>query len=321
MPYAAGFELPGVKTKGALGAIYERMAYGQANRIWPKYCLQVDSVTETENYAFAGALPVPQRLEGDRRFQSMIDHTYSLSDYEYELSFLIRRKSVDDDQTGTIQRRMNEVADACNAFEDLLFATLISNADVSGYSSYDGTTFFSDSHSVGLSGTIDNSTTSAAASGTIPNAQEFLSAMESIKAAMWNYADDQGRKGMIKGALSQIRVLAPATYERALMEAVNSTIMPNATTLTNTAIDNAWGKGICEFDILPFLVEADEMVVAAVGGETKPFICQERMRNWEVIIFDDAQSVADNHGIKVLCYKRMRFGFGEFREAVLHTWS
>lgn len=321
MPIGPGIHLPSVKTKGALGFLMERIARGAADRVWPKYCMQVDSATKTETYAFAGAIPRPHIEEGDRRFQGMMSHTYSLTDDAHELSFIIDRDSVDDDQTGTVQRRLGEVADACNIYEDELFALSISNGDVSGNNAYDGVVFFGDTRTIGNSANIDNGTTSAAASGTIPNAQEVLSAMEAIKAAMWNYEDDQGRPGMIRRAMSSIRIVAPATYERALTEAVNSTLMPNATTLTNTAVDNVWGRGLFEFDILPDLVEADEMVVCAVGGDTRPFVCQERQREWEVVIFDNPQDVADNRGVKVLCRKRIKFGYGEPRMAVLHTWS
>jgi phage major head subunit gpT-like protein len=312
MPYASGFELPNVKTKGALGTFFESLAFGQAQRVWPNHCALVNATTETENHAFAGALPRPQRLLGDRRFQGMIDFTYSLADHEHELTFLIRRKSIDDDQTGTVRRRLQEIADACNIYEDALFGTLLTDGNVSGSNAYDGVVFHGDTRVIGSSANIDNNTTSAAATGTIPTALEMLAALNDVIGAMMRFQDDQGRVGMVRGSLAQIRLVVPPTYERPAAEAFRSNLLSSS--------DNPWGFGRANYDVLPDLSGDAEMFVNAVGGNTRPFIMQQRSE-WEIMIFDDPQSVADNHGVKVLCYKRFRFGYGEPRMSVLHTFS
>lgn len=299
-----------LRNKGATAAFNEALA--TIPSVWQNHCMNVPSTTNAETFVFPGYLPVPREFVDSRSFQGMRDFTFTLTNNTYELSLIINRTHWEDDQKALIRARISEAAEAWATFKDSLFATLLTNGNVSGNNGFDGTTFHTDTRTIGASANIDNNTTSAATTGTIPTAAELLAEMAIIKALMWRYEDDQGRP-FNNGAISKLRLVVPPSYERACLEAFTSTLLGGGN-------DNPFGKNLAEFDVLPYLTGDTEMWVNAVGSSRLPFIYQERTP-LEVIVLDDAASVAEADGVKLLTRQRFIFGYGEPRRSVLHTFS
>lgn len=300
-----------ISTAGAMGAFYERL--GSAPAVWRNHCQVIQSSTAVQPHAFAGSLPQPQELIGSRRMQGLLDFSQNITNLDYELTFLIGRNTLADDQTGTLRARLTEIADSLLYFEDELFSLKLENGNVAGNVAFDGTVFHGDTRVIGDSANIDNNLTSAAATGTIPTAAEFLDAMNTAIGAMWRYEDDSGRPGFARSAMSQLRVVIPPTYQRAAMEGLSSTLIANT--------DNVFGRGLAEFDVLPNLAGDTEMWVNAVGSSTaRPFIKQER-EPWEIRIINDPDLYAINNGLLVMCYGRFAFAYGDPRMSILHTFS
>ena len=208
--------------KGALASFHETLA--NIPTIWQNHCMMADSTTSVEQYVFPGFVPTPRLFVNGRTIQGLRDFKFNITNNEYELSILIDRKSFEDEQYGLINSRLQELAEVWGTFKDYLFAQLLINGDVSGNVGWDGTLFYTTSRTIGGSATIDNAKTSAAATSTIPSVIEFRAAMESAKATMRGYQDDQGRP-FNSLATKNLRVIVPPTYESVAMEALNASII------------------------------------------------------------------------------------------------
>ena len=317
---ATSFDLLKIK-----GADQFHLAMAKTPGTFRNYCTLVPSGTKTETLAWPGQLPIPRVMQGSRQFQNMKDFSLSLTNNTYEMSTVIPREALEDDQTGSLMQRLNDAGAAWENYKDYLFALLVSNGDVSGNTAFDGATYFNDSRTIGSSGTIDNSITSAASGGipdgTTPDAAEIKSGIAYAKAQMWKFEDDQGRAGFAAGALSSVRLLIPPTYEMAAAEAIRSTRVPSGDVPANSSVDNVFlGQMNIGYDINPHLVEADEMVVCAVGEYRKPFVYSERT-GVEIVFKNGADDIAENDGLMVLTRQRFVLTYGDPRLAVLYTWS
>lgn len=295
---------------GVRGELFE--AIKAVPQLWPEHVTKLDSKTQVESFAMVGALPQPREMADGRRIQGLRAFTYDIVNKEYELTFLLPRIMFEDDQTGQLNLRIQEVAAAWARYKDYLFAQMLINGATAGYVAYDALTFFHDTRTEGDSGTIDNKTTSAAATGTVPTATEFLDAMQAIKAVMFRYADDQGRVGANGLAMQDVRVIIPPTYERGATEALNAVMLSNTS--------NVYGQGLAKADICSDLAADTKMYVHAVGDPVKGVLYQQRTE-LEINVYSDPQAVDSNNGLLVTLRERFVFAYGQFRRMVEHTFS
>lgn len=293
--------------KGARAELFESMA--RVPQTWDKYCQKVSSNTKVEPYAWPGALPKPRVHIDGRALQTMRDFTQNITNVAYEMSFVIDRDYIADDQTGLIMSNIRSIGEAYGSYKNELFATMI-EAGGSSTATFDGVAYFSDSRTIGDSGTIDNNTTSAAGTGTIPTSAEFLADLKTIVAAMHRFNDDKARP-YNEVALQNISCLIPPEYEGPVREALNASFISQT--------DNTM-KGYASFDVFPYLTDDDLMFVCALGAEKKPFVYQQR-EALEVVMHDSAESYAHNNGLLVECRERFVFAYGDPRRCVLHTYS
>ncbi len=79
---------------------------------WRPHVTEMDSTTEVEPFAWAGAVPQPREMLGERRIKELRTFSHNLTNKEYELTVLFPRKWFEDDQTGAIRMRIAEMAEA-----------------------------------------------------------------------------------------------------------------------------------------------------------------------------------------------------------------
>lgn len=300
--------LGGLATKGALGNFYERL--DSIVTVYDKHALKVPSTTKTETLGMAGFVPAPRQFLDSRRVQSMMDFTYSVTNNEYELTLLIPRNEWEDDQTGQIKLRMQELADVWGTYKDSLFATLLAAGNVAGNNDPFGNTFHGDSHTIGTGGVCDNNLTGNYTAGQV-TAADALNIIAEARTAFTTYRDDTGRP-FAPHAANVMRVIVNGSHERGFWEAVNAT-------LVNSGNSNEWGSAVLQgVDVLPYLSTADELFFSYLGGARRPFIYLERTP-LEVVILDGANDVADNNGVKVLCRQRFLLTYGDPRLSQLYV--
>lgn len=305
---------PALVLKGALNEFRESM--DKIPQVWENHVQIVTSTTQTERYSFAGMLPKPRVFDDVRHIQGFRDFTFNVENNEYELSILVKRKDMEDDQTSEIMNRFREFGEAFGSWKNELFATLLEAgaATAPPFDDAGGTTFsnfYDDTSSIGSSGTIDNDATSAIVASGTPTSSEILTTLQTNIATMQNYADDQGRKGFNGLASSTIRCTIPPAYQFAFMEALNATIISNTTNVFTNLV---------QFDVLPFLGNTTTFYMDLMGANRKPFIMQQRTP-LEIIIDSNPTNVAARNGWLVMCRERFELTYGEPRRSLRHVFT
>lgn len=281
-----------------------REAMDSAPNVYQKHCKIVPSDAPDEQYVWLGAVPIPREFVSGRDFQGMRDFTMTLTNKTYELSFIIDRTTLADDRHGFAQERIGDVAEAYATFKDSLFGSLLINAETD--TAFDGTAFHDGSRTIGNSGTIDNTSTANITDPNSPTTTELLAAFQVAIPLMSRYADDQGRVGFMTKAMTKLSAVIPPEMHKAFTEVINSTLIGSGNS-------NPWANGIMEFDVLPYLTDADNaFYLSALGANRKPFLFQER-EPFEAVVLNSADDIAENDGIKVLARERFRFGYMEPR--------
>lgn len=299
-----------ITTKGTIAQFHQAME--TAPNIWRNHTMEIPSDAATETHVWAGTLPIPREFISGRNFQGIRDFTYDVANKTYELSYIIDRESMEDDRHGLINKRTAEAAEVWATFKDSQFATLLTNGD-SSTETYDGTSFFDATRTIGASAALDNIDTSAISNNNHATPTEAGIATEQALGLFAGYQDDQGRAGYNSQASTKLRVIGHPQYLRGFLELFESAFISQS--------DNPWGKGLGEFDPLPYLTAADLQVFFTVVGSTrKPFIYQERTP-LEIIVFNNKNDVAENNGVMVLCRQRYRLAYGEFRRCIEHTFT
>lgn len=314
-------KLSNLIVKGVLNNFHEGME--SVPSIYPNHCQTINSTTATEQLVWPGQLPRPREYVNGRQIQEIRDFTYSVANSEYELTFLLGRKHLEDDQTGLMMARARECGEAWQEYKEYLFATMVVAGGTST-ATYDGNKFYADSgdaRTIGDSATIDNVTTSAAATSTIPTVDELLDTVSTVKATMMRFQSDQGQP-YNSGAIRNLRLIVPPTYEKPCMQAKHATTIPvqgTSTSATSSTVTNVF-TSLFDFDVSPHLSSDAIMYVNAVGGVRKPFVYQERTA-LEIHMSSSTEEMIRNNGLLVQCRQRFVFAYGEPRRSVQHTFS
>lgn len=278
-----------------------------APNVWDKHTKTIQSDAPDERYTWLGQLPIPRELISQRNIQGLRDFTFTVTNNEYEMSFIVDQNTIEDDRHGTVQSRIKEVAEVYATFKDSQFATLLTLGE-SSTETYDGTSFHSGSRTIGASGTIDNTSTVGITTVTAPTVANLKASFKTMIDLMWRYKNDQGQAAYNAKAMMRLAAVIPPEYHLVFTELINSSLISNS--------DNPWAKGIMEFDVLPSLpaVTGSDAAwfLSALGAERMPFIYQERTP-LQVEVFNTPQQIADIHGLKILTRQRYRFAYGEPR--------
>lgn len=132
---------------------------------------EVPSTARIENYAWMTPAPGISRYKGYRRLASMSSIKYTVENLEYDGSFTVPLRDVEDDQIGGYKRRMKDLVEKSKApFRTRLLLQFLNNG--ASNVCFDGSNFFAATHNLGgyptsvavLSGGGNLYTVSAAAS-------------------------------------------------------------------------------------------------------------------------------------------------------------
>jgi len=290
-------------------------------QIWPNHVTRVGSTTKVEPFAWSGAVPKPRLMADGRKIQGLGQFSFNIENLEYELSVLVDRVTLEDQQTSDVQRKLAQLSEAWGPFKDEIMVEMLeAGAGTTKGAAYDGAAFFGDSRTEGDSGTIDNNTTSVAAGDdAVPTSAEFLAAMNAIISQMAQFGDDKGRKGTNMLAMSRLRVIAEVIMTRPLREALQSTLIANT--------DNVFGRGLAEPDFNPYLTpdqvstQTTTMYVHAVGAEDFRGIIYQERGPLEIVTFDDPHWLDFNNGLLITLRQRFAFAYGNFRRMVKHVFT
>ncbi|HUU82982.1 MAG TPA: Mu-like prophage major head subunit gpT family protein, partial [Phycisphaerae bacterium] len=103
---------------------------------------RIQSNKDKETYRFLGSIPRVREWGTGRLAKDVNVESYDVENLKYEATLEVDRDEIDDDQTGQIRLRVNELAVNAATHPDWLIAQLLINGATAGYLSFDGLTFF-----------------------------------------------------------------------------------------------------------------------------------------------------------------------------------
>ena len=301
-----------ITARGTRSSFQEKL--NMVPTIWDTFAQTIPSDAPDEQHVWMGDVPDPREFLSQRNLVGIRDFTYNVANKEYELSFIIDQNSMEDDKHGLINSKISDAATIWATFRDVLFAALMNDGQTSGNNSYDGVTFFNDSHVIGSATSPPESTTDVdnllAGSATAPSVittTEMKLLVQELKIWIQGVTSDTGRQGYNWPAMSQLVIMASQESEKPLLETL-------AATLTGGGDSNPYFLNLARPVINPYLGTTNNYVyIAALRDPTRmPIIYQDRTA-LQIVVLNSPDDVAQNHGVLVLIRQRFRMTYGEPR--------
>lgn len=120
---------------------------GMVKPMWADVAMKVPSTTGEEKYAWLGATTRFREWLGERLYQNLKQHDYSIKNKTFENTVAVPREAIEDDQYGVYTPLMTQLGqDAALHPDELVFALV-----AAGFTSlcFDGQYFFDTDHPVG----------------------------------------------------------------------------------------------------------------------------------------------------------------------------
>lgn len=253
----------GLLTKGLRSEFFAR--FDATPKHYQELATRIVSHSDSETYRWLGTVPRMRQWGTGRLAKGLRSESYSLENLKYEATIEVDRDEIADDQTGQIRVRVAELAQRAATHKDYLVAELLINGESSGYNSYDGVPFLSDSHSSGASGSQDNKLEYGVTDADNATVAEFKAALKQAIAAMLAFKDDQGEP-MLVSATGLTCVVPPAMYFTAL-EAINASMVASTSNVL---------EGAARVIAFPWLTDASKWYLLKTDGVIRPFIFQDR---------------------------------------------
>jgi phage major head subunit gpT-like protein len=298
----------GLLTKGLRSEFFNR--FNATTTFYQDLATRIASTSDSETYKWLGSLPRMRQWGTGRLAKGLGTESYSVENLKYEATLEVDRDEIADDKTGQIRIRIGELAERAATHKDYLLAQLLISGETAGFNSYDGVSFFNDSHVSGSSGAQDNQVTSTAADPDDPTTDEFKRALKIAIGTMMAFKDDQGEPMSISA--SGLVCVVPTTMYLTALEAVNATIV----SATSNVV-----AGAARIIAMPWLTEPSKWYLLKTDGVVRPFIFQDR----EPVEFTALTQESDEgfrrekylYGVRA----RYRIAYGYWQHAVLMAFT
>lgn len=293
----------GLNVAGLRSEFFQR--YDATQTHFGELATRIPSTKDRESYKWLGSIPRMREWGTGRLARGVRTESYDLVNQKYESTLEIDRDEIDDDQTGQIRIRVNELALRAATHKDFLISQLLINGATAGFLAYDGQTFFADAHVSGASGNQDNKLGATAVAPTDPTVAEFKTALRAAISAMLAFKDDVGDPSALS-ATGLACVVPPSMYLNAL-EAVSATIISNTSNVL---------QGAARIIAFPWLTLATTWYLLKTDAVVRPFVFQDR----SPVEFTALENQSDEgfRREKYLYGVRARYAmtYGEWRNAV-----
>lgn len=280
--------------KGLLTNFFE--GYNETESHWEKVATKVASTARTENYAWLGSNPRLRKMEGERIPKKLLEHTYTLTNEEFEASIEVSHRDLKDDQTGQYGIQARSIGESVKAFPDeLVFETLLPG----GFDSlcYDGQFYFDTDHPVGVTGSVQSNKLTAAFDAT---------SFKTARSMLRKMKDDAGRPTFNRNM--SLLLVVPADLESAAEQVLEAERNDNGS--SNVL------KGKAQILVADWLGDTNDWYLLNVAGVIKPFVVQER----EYIPFEALEDGSESNFMRKKNYYGTYWvgnaGYGLYQKAV-----
>ena len=212
-----------------------------------------NSTTDTETYAWLGAIPQMREWIGDRQIKNLTSSGYTIKNKKFEATVGIPRDAIEDDKIGLYNPSIQMLAESAAQHPDKLVFALLA----SGFKEkcYDKKPFFAEDHPVGNN------------KGTFSNKGKAALSLESYiaaRAGMMSLTDENGSPLAI---VPDLLVVPPALEAKAREILVADIVNGTRNTMANTA----------EVLVAPWLAGNDKAwFLLDTHRPVKPIIVQKR---------------------------------------------
>lgn len=263
--------LESLNSRDVVGRFYERLDEqgGEVPSWVESITWRNDTNKEEEIYRFLGHVPRMSKWGGSRIADKPRIFEEIVRNEVYDASMEITVDEIRRELTGQIDIRIGELAvEPSVHMESLVTDTII--AGTTAGTSFDGDAFWSDSHQWGDATGMDNNLGLAAASGTTPTVDEFVSGIMAQIKAIYGFKDDRNRP-INRGARS-FQVMVPIALWDVAQKALNDQYISNGVT---NSLQGVMRSGVM-IDIVanPYLTSDVEFYLFRTDGMLAPFILQ-----------------------------------------------
>ena len=290
--------------KGLRAEFVKALAAAENTTDYLPALLQVSSTSVSENYGWLGDVPELTEWKDERKLKGILDYNYQIKNKDYEATLQVDKNTIEDDQLGTVKPRIAELAVRAKQHPRKLFLEALVKGSTE--LAYDGQTFFSTSHVMGMSGTMSNILT-----GTGVGFDQISADLDSAIMMMSLYKDDQGAPFAEDIDDSGIMIIAPSQLRPVMNRVFNSQ------TLANGATNPQFGR-IASARIIysSRLTDVNDWYILNVSQGMKPFIQQNR----QAARFGALEATSDRgfmskrylYGVDY----RIGFGYGLWQHAI-----
>ena len=253
----------GLLTKGLRSEFLRR--FEDTTTYFQDLSTRIQSNSDSETYKWLGSTPRMREWGTGRVAKGVRTESYSVENLKYESTIEVDRDEIADDKTGQIRIRIGEMAQRAATHKDYLLSQLLTNGETSGFNSFDGVSFFNDSHVSGSSGAQDNLLTSTAVDPAAVTTTEFKTGLRKSIQAMMDFKDDQGDPMSISGI--GLTCVVPTALFLTALETVNATVVDNTSNVLS---------GAAKIVAFPWLTDQSKWYLLKTDGIVRPFIFQDR---------------------------------------------
>jgi len=253
----------GLLTKGLRSEFFNR--FNAATTFFQDLSTRIESRSDTETYKWLGSLPRMREWGTGRLAKGIGSESYSIENLKYESTLEVDRDEISDDKTGQIRIRIAEMAERAATHKDFLISQLLINGETAGFNSYDGVSFFNNSHVSGSSGAQDNLVSSTASDPENPTTDEFKTGLRTAIGTMMAFKDDQGEPMSISA--TGLVCIVPSLMYLTALEAINATIISSTSNIV---------AGAARIVGFPWLTDQSKWYLLKTDGVIRPLIFQDR---------------------------------------------
>ena len=282
-----------------------RSAYEEYETTWPRVAMEAPSEGAEENYQWLGDVPSIKEWIDSKTLEQLRGFQYTIRNKDWEGTITVDRNDIEDDRLGIYRPRIIELGQEAKRHPEELVSTT-RRAGVTELC-YDGQFFYDTDHVIGKSGTLSNKLTGTGA--TLAQVKvDFTVARKTLR----NFKNDQGKPFIRRAGKLALLCTIPADLEGVFEELANATLISNTTNVL---------KGAFDYQIDPYLTDANDWYLDYIGAPIKPFVFQNRKRP-DFVALDNPNTTESVFMRKKLAYgveARYNAGYGFWQYSILTT--
>lgn len=276
----------------------------------------------TERLDFLGAVPALRKWVGSRQAKLIVQQFQTAVLEKFEGTVDIPLDLIRNDKTGQV----SEIAGALPLRKrhwksKLIFDLLNAGAGTTLGTAFDGLAFFSGSH-VWNGQAYDNDLTHAAATGTVPTANEAADAICEAINQLYSFVDDQGEP--INEDISSLTIVTNPTIGNTILQAVKAQHLDTGSGVRDNPVMGWMAANGLKINVLisPRHTDTDAMVTLNSSPNACPLVFVENLK--EMMITSKAAGSDYEHDNDAWQYGIKAVGvgaYGRFTDAVLQTFT